>query len=58
LIILAQLIEINNDVTLEELCHLLPQKIGVTISFGYKGKNDKTLGHDVKKNTFAERERH
>ena len=53
LIILAQLSEIHNNATLEELCHLLHQKIGITISFGYNGKNDTTVEHDFqKKNTL------
>jgi len=44
--ILAELIESNNDATLEKLRYLLYQKIGVTISFGNDGKNGKTLKHD------------
>ena len=49
LVMLAELIETPDDATLEELCHLLHQKIGVTISFGYNGKNDTTVEHDFKK---------
>jgi len=52
LMILAELIESNNDATLEELRYLLYQKIGVTISFGNDGKNGKTLKHDLKKTLF------
>jgi len=49
LVILAELIETNNDATLEKLCHLLHKKIAVTISFGYNGKNDTTVEHDFQK---------
>jgi hypothetical protein len=49
LMILAELIESNNDATLEDLRYLLYQKIGVTISFGNDGKNGKTIKHDFKK---------
>jgi hypothetical protein len=52
LVIIAELIETNNDATLEELCHLLHQKIGVTISFDYNGKNDTTVEHDFQKKTL------
>jgi transposase len=53
LIILAQLSEIHNNATLEELCHLLHQKIGVTISLDYNGKNDTTVEHDFQKKTHS-----
>jgi transposase len=43
LIILAQLIEINNDATLEELRYLLYQKIGVAISRATMGRMTKRL---------------
>jgi hypothetical protein len=49
LLILAELIEENNDATLEELRYLLYQKIGFTISSSNDGKNGKTLKHDFKK---------
>ena len=46
LLILAQLIEANNDETLAEFHYLLYQKTGVTISFGNNGNNDKTIEYD------------
>lgn len=52
LVVLAQLIETNNDATLEELCDLLHQKIGITISFGHHGKNDTKIEYDFKKKTL------
>jgi hypothetical protein len=48
LLILAELIEENNDATLEELRYLLYQKIGFTMHSN-DGKNGKTLKHDFKK---------
>ena len=49
LIILAQLIETNNNATLEEVCHLLHQKIGVTISRTTIGRMTQRLNMTFKK---------
>ena len=43
LLILAELIEANNDATLEELRYLLYQKIGFTISVATMGRMAKLL---------------
>ena len=43
LLILAELIEENNDATLEELRYLLYQKIGFTISVATMGRMAKLL---------------
>ena len=58
LMILAELIESNNDATLEELRYLLYQKIGVTISSATMGRMAKLLNMIFKKNSLSERERH
>jgi transposase len=58
LMILAELIESNNDATLEELRYLLSQKIGVTISSATMGRMAKLLNMTLKKNSLSERERH
>jgi transposase len=52
LIILTQLIETNNNATLEELCHLLHQKICVTISRATMGRMTQRLNMTFKKNTL------
>jgi transposase len=49
LIILAELIEKNNDATLEELCYLLHLKIGVTISRATMGRMTQRLNMTFKK---------
>jgi len=58
LVVLAELIEANNDATLEELRYLLYQKIGVAISRATMGRMTKLLNMTLKKNTLPERERH
>jgi transposase len=52
LLILAELIESNNDATLEELRYLLYQKIGFTISIATMGRMAKLLNMTFKKNSF------
>jgi transposase len=52
LLILAELIEKNNDATLEELRYLLYQKIGFTISSATMGKMAKLLNMTFKKKTL------
>lgn len=49
LVILAELIEANNDATLEELCKLLHEKVGVTISRATMGRMTQRLKITVKK---------
>jgi len=49
LVILAQLIERNNDATLEELCELLHEKIGVTVSRATMGRMTQRLNMTFKK---------
>lgn len=49
LLILAELIEENNDATLEELRYLLYQKIGFTISVATMGRMAKLLNMTFKK---------
>ena len=53
LVILAQLIETNNDATLEELCKLLLEKIGVTISRATMGRMTQRLDMTCKKNALS-----
>ena len=52
LLILAELIEENNDATLEELRYLLYQKIGFTISVATMGRRAKLLNMTLKKTLF------
>jgi transposase len=47
--ILANLIENNNDATLEELCQLLQEKTGVTVSRATMGRMTQRLKLTVKK---------
>jgi transposase len=49
--ILADLIENNNDATLEELCQLLKEKTGVTISRATMGRMAQRLKLKGKKNS-------
>ena len=58
LLILAQLIEVNNDATLEELRYLLYEKIGFSVSRATIGRMIKLLGITVKKNSLPFRQRH
>jgi transposase len=55
---LAQLIEENNDATLEELRYLLYEKIGFSVSRATIGRMIKLLGITVKKNSLPFRQRH
>ena len=58
LLILAEVIEENNDATLEELRYLLYQKIGFTIRSATMGRMAKLLNMTLKKNSLSERKRH
>jgi transposase len=51
--ILADLIEKNNDATLEELCRLLQEKTGVTLSRATMGRMTQRLKLTVKKNSTS-----
>lgn len=52
--ILADLIENNNDATLEELCQLLQKKTGITVSRATMGRMTQRLKLTVKKNSTSE----
>ena len=52
LLIWAELIEANNDATLEKLRYLLYQKIGFTISIATMGRMAKLFNMTLKKNSF------
>jgi transposase len=49
--VLADLIEDNNDATLEELCSLLEEKTGITLSRATMGRMSQRLKLTVKKNS-------
>ena len=51
LMVLADLIEHNNDATLDELCSMLQAKIGVKISRATMGRMTQRLKLTVKKNS-------
>ena len=57
LVSLIQLIEANNDATLEELGHLFQEKTGVTLSRATMGRMTQRLKMTVKKNTSSNRKR-
>lgn len=50
LIILIEIIENNNDATLEELCELLKEKIEVKVSRATMGRITTQLNYSLKKN--------
>lgn len=51
LVTLADLIENNNDATLDELCQILKEKIGVNISRATMGRMTQRLKLTLKKNS-------
>jgi transposase len=51
------LIESNNDATLEELCDLLEEKIGIRVSRATMGRITQRLNYSVKKNSPCHRKR-
>lgn len=53
LAILANLIETNNDATLEELSHLLTEKTGVVVSRATIGRMTQRLNITVKKKHYS-----
>lgn len=52
--VLAELIEENNDATLKELCLLLEEKTGITISRATMGRMSQRLRLTVKKNSLPQ----
>ncbi|MEG5176333.1 helix-turn-helix domain-containing protein, partial [Microcoleus sp. B3-D7] len=58
LLILAELVEVNNDATLEKLRYLLYGKIGFSVSRATIGRMIKLLDITVKKNFLPFRQRH
>ena len=54
---LAEVIEANNDATLEELCNLFQEKTGVTLSRATMGRMTQRLKMTVKKNITSRRKR-
>lgn len=57
LIDLVEIIETNNDATLEELCSLLEEKTKVRVSRATMGRITQKLNYSVKKNSLRGRER-
>jgi len=53
LVSLSELIADKNDSTLEELCQLLKEKTGVTVSRATMGRMTQRLKLAVKKNTTS-----
>lgn len=53
LAVLAELIEKNNDATLDELCQMLYEKSGIMISRATMGRMTKKLQLTVKKNSVS-----
>ena len=53
LIILAELIEANNDATLDELCMMLESKTGVKVSRATMGRMTKRLNFTWKKKHYS-----
>ena len=57
LVSLAEVIEANNDATLEELCNLFQEKTGVAMSRATMGRMTQRLKITVKKNITPRRKR-
>lgn len=57
LIDLVEIIETNNDATLEELCDLLEEKVKVRVSRATMGRVTQKLNYSVKKNSLRRRKR-
>lgn len=55
--VLAQIIEENNDATLEELCQMFQEKTNLIISRATMGRMSQRLNLTVKKNTSCSRQR-
>ena len=56
LLTLMEIIESNNDATLEELCELLEQEIGIRVSRATMGRISQALNYSVKKTVLCCRE--
>jgi len=54
---LVEIIEANNDATLEELCTLLEEKTQVRVSRATMGRITQNLNYSVKKNCLRSRKR-
>jgi transposase len=54
LVVLAELIEQNNDATLDELCQMLEGKLGINIARATMGRMTQKLQLTVKKNSLSE----
>ncbi|HEY9832168.1 MAG TPA: hypothetical protein V6D26_16405, partial [Stenomitos sp.] len=57
LVSLAEVIEANNDATLEELCNLFQEKTEVSLSRATMGRMTQRLKMTVKKNITSRRKR-
>ena len=57
LITLIEIIESNNDATLEELCDLLQEKIGIGVSRATMGRITLQLNYTVKKKRFTQQKK-
>ena len=57
LIDLVEIIETNNDATLEELCDLLEEKVQVRVSRATMGRIIQKLNYSEKKNSLRRRKR-
>jgi transposase len=57
LVSLAEIIEANNDATLEELSKLFQEKAGISLSRATMGRMAQRLKMTVKKNTSSRRKR-
>lgn len=55
LITLTEIIEANNDATLEDLCDLLEQETGVKIARSTMGRITQKLNYSFKKNSLRSR---
>ncbi len=53
LVLLAELIEHNNDATLDELCQMLKKQSGISISRATMGRMTQKLKLTVKKNSIS-----
>ena len=51
--VLTELIEHNNDATLDELCQMLQEKIGIKVSRATMGRMTQRLKFTVKKNSTS-----
>jgi transposase len=58
LVILTDLIENNNDATLDELCQMLKQETGISLSRATMGRMTQRLRLTVKKNSTSQGKRY